>query len=85
MTVLVQLIENIREVRRNKGVEPPPIDAATRLDATCALDSLDYAELFVRMHMALGVDPFATSERFDIETVRDLARIYERAKAGVAA
>lgn len=85
MTVLEQLIESIREVLRSKGIEPPPIGATTRLDGVLALDSLDYAELFVRMHNALGVDPFATGEPFDIETVRDLASVYERAKASASA
>ena len=32
----------------------------TPLDATLGLDSLDYAELVVRLEGAFGVDPFAS-------------------------
>ena len=84
MTVLEQLIENIQEVLRNRGIAPPSIGPDTKLDDGLTLDSLDYAELIVRMQSTLGVDPFATGQSLEIETIGDLAAIYERAKATAA-
>jgi len=85
MTVLEQVIEGILEVLRNKDVQQPAIDASTKLDATLPLDSLDYAELVVRLQTSLGVDPFASGNSFEIRNVADLADIYEKARAGTTA
>ena len=81
MTILQQLIDSIHEVIRNKGLEPRRIDAATKLDSALDLDSLDYAELVVRLHGALRVDPFVSGDAFDVTTVGELAAVYEKATA----
>jgi acyl carrier protein len=55
-----QLLEIINQVRSNKGHTPlPSITPETRLREDCNLDSLDLAELTVRIEEALGVDVFA--------------------------
>jgi acyl carrier protein len=85
MTILQQLIATIHAVIRNKGGKPRHIDAATRLDSSLDLDSLDYAELVVRLHQSLRVDPFATGAAVDITTVGDLAALYESALSAAPA
>lgn len=56
----MQLIEIINQVRANKGRAPlPAIPAEHRLREECELDSLDLAELTVRIEDATGVDVFS--------------------------
>lgn len=56
----MNLLETINQVRSNKGRAPlPQIFPQLRLREDCELDSLDLAELTVRIEDASGVDVFA--------------------------
>lgn len=56
----MNLLEIINQVRANKGREPlSQIAPQQRLREDCELDSLDLAELTVRLEDASGVDVFA--------------------------
>jgi len=70
-----QVIEVFADVFRNKGLNPPPMDASTVLDASLGLESLDFAEVVVRLEEKFGKDPFASGMP-SIRTVGDLARLY---------
>ncbi len=67
--------EQIREVFANKGQTAPSLTAETMLDLSLGLESLDFAELAIRLEGALGKDPFASSVP-PIATVADLAKLY---------
>jgi acyl carrier protein len=73
-----KIIESIAEMFENKGEEPPPLSAATRLDASLGLDSLDFAELVVRLEAKFGIDPFSQgAPAAGIATIAQLAKFYE--------
>lgn len=56
----MNLLEIINQVRANKGRPPlSQISPQQRLREDCELDSLDLAELTVRLEDASGVDVFA--------------------------
>lgn len=56
----MNLLEIINQVRGNKGRTPlSQISPQQRLREDCELDSLDLAELTVRLEDATGVDVFA--------------------------
>jgi acyl carrier protein len=55
---------------------------ATELTSALGLDSLDYAELVVRLESAFGFDPFAEGVATEIRTVRDMAALYEAGAQG---
>jgi acyl carrier protein len=69
------VIEQIREVFANKGLDPPPLSPQTALDRSLGLESLDFAELAIRLEQVCGKDPFASSVPA-ISTVADLAALY---------
>jgi acyl carrier protein len=75
--VLGTVITELREIFRNRAIDCPPLSAETVLDAaTLGLESLDFAELVVRLEQALGKDPFAQGEVPEIRTIHDLALVY---------
>jgi acyl carrier protein len=56
----MNLLETINQVRANKGRAPlPQLSPQLRLREDCELDSLDLAELTVRIEDTSGVDVFA--------------------------
>jgi acyl carrier protein len=56
----MNLLETINQVRANKGRAPlSRLSPQLRLREDCELDSLDLAELTVRIEDASGVDVFA--------------------------
>lgn len=67
----------IDAVFRNKGLTPPPLTAETRLDASLGLESLDFAEIVIRLEQDFGKDPFASGTIPEIRTIGDLAALYE--------
>ncbi|MCA9500478.1 MAG: acyl carrier protein [Nitrospira sp.] len=69
----------LRTIFQNKGETPPAINAGTSLDQSFGLDSIDYAELVVRLEQELGIDPFSEGSFPSINTVEDLVAIYEAA------
>lgn len=74
-----KVIQSIAEVFENKGAKPPPLSADTTLDASLGLDSLDFAELVVRLEARFGTDPFSQGVPQLINTVGQLAKLYEPA------
>ena len=73
-----RVIETLRAVFANKGLEPPELGPDTLLDRSLGLESIDFAELVVRLERVFGADPFATGEVPAIRTIRDLAGLYDQ-------
>jgi acyl carrier protein len=71
-----KVIEVLREVFANKGQTPPAMNAETALDGSFGLESLDYAEVVVRLDAEFGSDPFSSPEPPVVRTIADLARAY---------
>lgn len=73
------VFQEIREVLANKGLKPvPEVTLATKLFVSGAvLDSLDIAELIVRLEGRLGTDPFKDGAAA-VRTVGDLIGFYEK-------
>jgi acyl carrier protein len=75
--ILGTVIAELGEIFRSRAISPPALGAETVLDAaTLGLESLDFAELVVRLEQALGKDPFAQGEIPEIRTIHDLALVY---------
>lgn len=77
-TNLSQVVAAMTAVFQRKGLAPPPLDGNTPLDGSLGLDSLDFAEVVVRLETALGFDPFAERAVENLRTVGDLAALYRR-------
>ena len=69
----------IGEVLENKGEPVPELTPATPSDSSLGLESLDWAEVVVRMEMELGYDPFQNDSGSDLRTLGDLVASYEQA------
>jgi acyl carrier protein len=77
MTEIEQrIIKVLRMVFANKGLESPELAPDTVLDTSLGLQSIDFAELIVRLERELSQDPFAENEVPPIRTIRDLAGLY---------
>jgi acyl carrier protein len=76
-----KVIESIAEVFEGKGLEPPPLGAETRLDNSLGLDSLDFAELVVRLEAQFGIDPFSQGAPTRVTTIGQLAKLYEEVRS----
>lgn len=72
-----RVIATLRDVFENKGLEIPELSADTPLDQSLGLESLDYAELVVRLEQEFGKDPFSTGTPPRVQTLGDLATYYE--------
>jgi acyl carrier protein len=66
----------IREVFANKGQRPPELGPHTVLDTSLGLESIDFAELAVRLESEFGKDPFSSGDVPPIRTLADLAALY---------
>jgi acyl carrier protein len=66
----------IREVFANKGQSAPELGPDTVLDTSLGLESIDFAELAVRLESEFGKDPFASGDVPPIRTIADLAALY---------
>jgi acyl carrier protein len=71
-----RVIETMRLVFRNKRLDPPALTPDTKLDNSLGLESIDFAELVVRLEQEFASDPFASGQAPAIQTIRDLARLY---------
>ncbi|MDH3216397.1 MAG: acyl carrier protein [Candidatus Krumholzibacteria bacterium] len=74
--IVAVVIACIQEVFKNKGQAPPSVRPEDTLDAEFGLDSLDYAELVIRLEEKTGMDPFADGTPGNIRSVADLAALY---------
>jgi acyl carrier protein len=72
-----RVIAVFRLVFKNRGLEPPELGPATVLDSSLGLESLDFAEVVVRLEREFGTDPFADGVPPGTRTVADVARLYD--------
>lgn len=72
-----KVVQTLREIFRAKGETPPPLSESSPVDHSLGLDSLDFAELAVRLEDQYGRDPFSEGEVPPLRTVADLAKLYE--------
>ena len=75
---LSRVVAAMTAVFQRKGLAVPRLDADTALDGSLGLDSLDFAEVVVRLEAAFGFDPFADRSVDNLQTVGDLAVLYRR-------
>lgn len=73
---LQRVIRVVADVFQNKGLEPPLMTAETPFDRTIGLESMDFAEVVVRLEEEFGRDPFSLGSVFDIRTLGDMAALY---------
>jgi acyl carrier protein len=71
------IIEVLSEIFKAKGMVPPSLSSQTAMDGTLGLESLDFAEMVIRLEEITGKDPFATGLEFQIRTIADLAVLYD--------
>ena len=71
-----KVVQHILAVFESKGVPAPRIDEHSPVDGSLGLESLDFAELAIRLEGEFGRDPFAESEIPPLRTVADLAALY---------
>lgn len=72
-----KVVAELEAIFRGKDMAPPPLLPETILDGSLGLESLDFAELVVRLEGAFGKDPFSEGEMPEIRTIADLANVYE--------
>jgi acyl carrier protein len=72
-----RIVSTLRAVFENKGIMPPGLTPETPLDRSLGLDSLDYAELVVRLEQEFGKDPFSSGTPPQVRTLGDLSSYYE--------
>ena len=71
-----RLIELLSEVMREKGLAVPPLGPEVVLDQL-GLESLDFAQVVIRMEELTGKDPFASGQEFQILTLADFSLVYD--------
>lgn len=59
-----------------RGITPPAITAVTVLDTSLGLESLDFAEVVLRLEEEFGFDPFANGIPPHVRTFGDLSPLY---------
>ena len=72
-----QVILCLQEVFRNKGLEPPPLSAATELNAELGLDSLDYAELIMEFEQDFNIR-IPDNDAEQLQTVSEIVEYVEK-------
>ncbi|MBM4061143.1 MAG: acyl carrier protein [Planctomycetes bacterium] len=75
-TVPQRIHRVFRDVFANRGRRSPELMAESPLDASLGLESLDFAEVVVRLEMEFGVDPFANGVPAGVRRLGDLYRLY---------
>lgn len=70
------IINVLQTVFRNGGKTPPIMDTTTPIGASLGLDSLDWAEVVIRLESELGYDPFQSPIDVELNTVADLVTLY---------
>lgn len=76
-TTEARVIAAFQEVFKNKGLAAPSLTATSRLDGSLGLESLDFAEIVVRLEGEFGKDPFSGGMPQQITTLGDLVALYE--------
>ena len=74
--------ETVTQILAKKGRTPRTFDAdASILEDGLGLDSLDVAELVVRLEIALNIDPMGLFELGNRIRFGDLVKYYQRGKS----
>ena len=76
---LEKVVLEFETVFRNKGLAPPALVPETVLDGSLGLESLDFAELVVRLEQVFGQDPFSQATIPEVRTLADLCALYQPA------
>ena len=71
-----RISELLIEVFLEKGLTAPALEPVTVLDQI-GLESLDFAQVVIRMEELTGKDPFATGADYEIRTLADLSALYD--------
>jgi acyl carrier protein len=70
------IIGEFQTVFKNKGMNPPSLSAETILDGSLGLESLDFAEVVMRLEQVFGKDPFRGDTIPEVSTMADLCGLY---------
>ena len=70
------VIGEFQAVFKNKGINPPALSAETILDGSLGLESLDFAEVVMRLEQVFGTDPFSGDTIPQVSTMADLCGLY---------
>ena len=73
-----QLRSLVEDVLRQKG-QQANIDRSAPL-ASLGLESIDWAEVVVRMEAETGLDPFSSGATFELRTFGDFVQAYQSVK-----
>jgi hypothetical protein len=71
-----RILELLSEVFAMKGMTIPTLAPETVLDQI-GLESLDFAQVVIRMEEITGKDPFASGGDFQIRTLSDFSAMYD--------
>jgi acyl carrier protein len=74
------VVAEFRTVFKNKGIAPPAMTAETMLDGSLGLESLDFAEVVMRLEQVFGNDPFSGDTIPEVATLADLCALYRESK-----
>ena len=61
---------------RTRLINPPVLSAETILDGSLGLESLDFAEVVMRLEQVFGKDPFSGDTIPEVSTMADLCCLY---------
>ena len=75
-SIEARIISTIELVCRNKGLSTPELNSNTVLNSSLGIESLDFAEIVVRLEDEFGMDPFSTGEIRPVRTISDLTKLY---------
>ncbi|MCX7836048.1 MAG: phosphopantetheine-binding protein [bacterium] len=76
MTVQETIFQIMKETAEEKGASIQP---NLQLPiGELGFDSMDWAVIVVKLEQELGFDPFADGARFEINTVQDFVRLYQK-------
>ena len=73
---LTLVIGEFQTVFKNKGLDPPVLSKETVLDGSLGLESLDFAEVVMRLEQVFGKDPFGGDTIPEVSTLADLCALY---------
>lgn len=76
MSVTEKIFQIMQETAEEKGVALKP--TLTMPIGELGFDSMDWAVIVVKLEQELGFDPFADGARFEIHTVNDFVKLYQK-------
>ena len=73
----IKVVDQIKAIFEAKGQPSPGVTEGSVLDGSLGLDSLDFAELAVRLEKEFGRDPFSQGDTPSVRVVAELAALYD--------